>query len=419
MSAAAAFAGLGGRLTFPDAERVLRAVDDAADLRLLQEMVRIRSYSDGGEESRLAEHLVTQMRELGLEARLMEVEPGRFNAVGVLRGAGGGQSLMFNGHMDTNPIGIGWTVDPLAAETRDGFVFGIGVSNMKASCAAFLGAVRALVHAREPLRGDVVLAYVVGELQGGIGTLKLLNEGVRADQFIVGEPTDMAVLTLHAGALSVEIDALGVTRHLSKMEESVSAIDLMYRVINRLSDVTFTGPSDPEAASVQRINVGSMKAGLGKEYHDWRPGQVPDVATIRMSVRFGPGQTEESVLEDLRGVLAIFHAEDPRVDVVVRSARAANAPLALPFRVSQDEPIVKAVVANHERIRGFRPPVGALAPMRYYGTDASHLQSVGGMTGVVCGVGGKYNTMPDERIEVGMFHDAARIYALTALDVCQ
>ena len=120
----------------------MAAVDDAADLALLQTMIRRRSYSAGGEESALARKLVAEMQVLGLDARLQEVEPGRFNAVGVLKGSGGGKSLMLNGHIDTNPVGVGWTVDPFSGLVRDGFVHGIGVSNMKASCAAFFGAAR-------------------------------------------------------------------------------------------------------------------------------------------------------------------------------------------------------------------------------------------------------------------------------------
>lgn len=419
VSAAGALAGLDVRLPAQDADDVLGAIDDPADLELLQQMVRIRSYSGGGEEGKLAEFLVDQMKALGLETQLMEVEPGRYNAIGFLKGSGGGgRSLMLNGHIDTNPIGIGWTVDPLAAETRDGFVFGIGASNMKASCAAFYGVARALTRAKRRLRGDLIVAYVVGELQGGIGTLKMLDEGVTADTFIVGEPTDLAVLTLHAASLTVEVDTLGVTRHLSKMEESVSAIDLIVKVIERIKTMEFSGPDDPEFASVRRVNIGSMKAGLGREYHDWRPGQVPDVATIKMSVRFGPEQSEETVLADLRRELDALQREDPRVRTEIRSLKPEGRRPPRAFQVDKDEAIVKTVVANHTKVRGFAPEVGAVPPMRYYGSDASHLQHIAGMKGVVCGVGGKYNTMPDERIEIPMFHEATRVWALTALDVC-
>jgi acetylornithine deacetylase len=40
------------------------------------------------------------------------------------------------------------------------------------------------------------------------------------------------------------------------------------------------------------------------------------------------------------------------------------------------------------------------------------------MPGIVCGPGGRYNTMPDERVDIADYLDAIRIYLLTILDVC-
>ena len=86
------------------------------------------------------------------------------------KGTGGGKSLLFNGHLDTNPVTEGWTVDPWAGKVDDNFIYGIGVSNMKAGDAAYFCAVKTLIEAGVKLRGDVILTFVVGELQGGVGT---------------------------------------------------------------------------------------------------------------------------------------------------------------------------------------------------------------------------------------------------------
>lgn len=403
--------------TPPLADRVLAVVDDQADLALLQEMIRMRSYSAGGEESALAKKLVADMTALGLDARLQEVEAGRFNAIGVLKGSGGGKSLMLNGHIDTNPVGVGWTVDPFSGLVRDGFVHGIGVSNMKASCAAFFGAARAVAASGVRLRGDLVLAFVVGELQGGVGTKKLVAEGLRTDHFIVGEPTDLAVMTLHAANVEFAVHTLGVTRHMSKAEEAVSAIDTMYLVIERLKRMGFTGPPNPEHASVRRLNIGSMRAGLGREYHDWRTPQVPDVATIKVAVRYGPGQTATSVLADVQRELDALSREHPQVNAEIAPPAASNTNRTDAFEIDKAAPIVRIVRDAHERVMRRAPQVGAVAPYRYYGTDAPFLAAVGSQ-GVVCGVGGKYNTMPDEKVELADFHGGTRVYAAVAAAVC-
>ena len=410
-------AGLvGGFLQAPPplTDRVLSAVDDAADLQLLQEMVRMRSYSAGGEESALAKTLVGDMRALGLEARLQEVEPGRFNAIGVLKGGGGGKSLMLNGHIDTNPVGVGWTVDPFSGLVKDGYVHGIGVSNMKASCAAFFGAGRAVVRSGARLRGDLVLAFVVGELQGGVGTKKLVAEGTRTDHFIVGEPTDLAVMTLHAANVEFAVHTFGITRHMSKAEEAVSAIDTMYLVIERLKKMSFSGPANPEYASVRRLNIGSMRAGLGREYYDWRTPQVPDVATIKVAVRYGPGQTDKTVLADVQRELDALTQADARVKAEIAPPAASNTNRTDAFEIATSAPIVQIVREAHRRIMQRDPEVGAVAPYRYYGTDAPFLAAVGSQ-GVVCGVGGKFNTMPDEKVALADFPNVKRWYDTIAL----
>lgn len=407
----------GAGQTSDTSARVLAAVDDGADLRLLQDMVRMRSYSAGGEESELARRMLTEMRQLGLDARLQEVEPGRFNAIGVLKGTGGGKSLMLNGHIDTNPVGVGWTVDPFEGLVRGGFVHGIGVSNMKASCAAFFGAARALVGSGVRLKGDLILTFVVGELQGGVGTKKLVAEGVRSDYFVVGEPTDLALMTLHAANVEFAVHTTGVTRHMSKAEEAVSAIDTMYAVIGRLQQMRFSGPDHPQYASVRRLNVGSMRAGLGREYHDWRTPQVPDFATIKVAVRYGPGQTADTVLADVQRELDTLGRADPRVMAEIAPPAASNTNRTDPFEVDPGARIVTVMRDAHRRVLGRDPEVGAVAPYRYYGTDAPFLAAAGS-EGVVCGVGGKYNTMPDEKVELTDFHGGTRLYAAVAAEVC-
>ena len=393
-------------------------IDEDKDLKLLIEMINTKSYSGSGEEGALAMLLEKRMKALGLDTQLIEVEPGRFNAVGRLTGTGNGTSLMLNGHMDTNPVGLGWTVDPFSGLVRDEMIYGIGVSNMKASCAAFLGASRAIVKSKQRLKGDLTLAFVVGELQGGIGTLKLLQEGISADTFIVGEPTDLSIVTLHAASLTVEINTIGITRHLSKQEESISAIDTMLPVIEQIKSMKFTGTNGLESSSVQRVNIGSVRAGLGREMHDWRPGQVPDFATIRMSVRYGPGQTEQTVIADIRQQMKKLSQADSRIHTEVISVKRKGLPPPRAFQVDKNELIVTAAINAYKQSTGSEPKVGAVAPYRYYGSDASHLQHLGNMKGIVCGAGGKYNTMPDERVELSQFHAATRMYAIVIQDIC-
>ena len=165
-------------------EELQQSVHAKDSLQFLAQMIRFKSYSGTPGESELARFMVDAMKGLGLDASLQEVAPGRFNAIGRWRGTGGGRSLLFNGHLDTNPVTEGWTVDPWGGIFDDRFIYGIGVSNMKAGDAASFCAVKTLLDRKVRLRGDVVLTYVIGELQGGIGTVRAIDEGMRADYFV-------------------------------------------------------------------------------------------------------------------------------------------------------------------------------------------------------------------------------------------
>ncbi|WP_460096646.1 M20 family metallopeptidase [Pseudomonas sp. S3_C01] len=198
-------------------EALLDRIDEAYCLDFLARMVQHKSYSATPEERKLAEYMAGQMQELGLDAQLMPVPGERLNAIGTLKGQGGGHSLLFNGHLDTNPVTEGWTVAPWAGKIDDEFIYGIGVSNMKAGDAAYFCALKTLIDAGIKLKGDVILTYVVGELQGGIGTIAAIEQGVKADYFINSEPTDLQAVTLHVGSLMFVIELTGDTRHLSKV----------------------------------------------------------------------------------------------------------------------------------------------------------------------------------------------------------
>jgi acetylornithine deacetylase len=117
-------------------EKVLERIDGEEVVALVRELHARRSFS--GQEQECAEFLVDFMRRQGLEARLQEVEPGRCNAIGVIPGGGGGQSLMFNGHTDIDPVPENYGRDPWKFSREDGRIYGHGIQNMKAADAAMV-----------------------------------------------------------------------------------------------------------------------------------------------------------------------------------------------------------------------------------------------------------------------------------------
>ena len=388
-------------------------------LDFLAEMIRFKSYSGTPGEGALARFVVERMQRLGLEAFTQEVEPGRLNAIGIWRGTGGGKSLLFNGHLDTNPVTEGWTVDPWGGLYDDRFIYGIGVSNMKAGDAASFCAVERLIGRGVRLRGDVVLTYVVGELQGGIGTIKAIDSGIRADYFINGEPTDLAGLTLHAGAFNWLIELVGATRHASKREDAVDAIEAATRLIPRINALTFSGAANADHATVNRAHVGVVHGALSRELHEWRPPQVADFARMTGTARYAPSQSEASALADLRRLCDELEREMPGLRATVARSALGNRPVMLPFEVSRDARIVQVVREAYRKVRDAEQPIGPVRPYCYYGTDAAHFLHRAKMEGIVCGPGGRYNTMPDERVDVTDYLDMIEMYTFAIQEICR
>jgi acetylornithine deacetylase len=400
-------------------DELLARIDARSCLDFVSRMAQHKSYSQTEGERKLAVFMEEELRKLGLATELMPVEGERVNAIGRLKGEGGGKSLLFNGHLDTNPVSEGWTVDPWGGKVDDKFIYGIGVSNMKAGDAAYFCALRTLIEAGVRLKGDVILTFVIGELQGGVGTLALIEKGLRADYFVNSEPTDLAALTMHAAAFTFVIELIGKTRHMSKREESVDAIAAACDLIPRLDAMKFSGAPSPEHEGINRVHVGVVHGALGKELHEWRPPQVSDYVRIKGSGRYAPGQTEAGALADLRAELDRLEGRFPGLKASLTPEHQLGRPAMPSFEVPRSSRIVKAINAAYRQVRGSEQPTGAITPPGYYGTDAAHLYRKAGMEGIVCGPGGRYNTMPDERVDIVDYLDMIRIYLLTILDICE
>src|SRR2546422_2000877 len=123
---------------------------------LICELVRIESVNpdlvaSGSGETQIARFVASWLSDAGLAIEIVEPVPGRPSVVGVLRGTGGGRSLMLNAHMDT--VGAGGMSDAFSPRVEGGPVYGRGAYDMKASLAAIMIAAREAVKLR--LRGDL------------------------------------------------------------------------------------------------------------------------------------------------------------------------------------------------------------------------------------------------------------------------
>jgi len=396
---------------------ILASLDPDRVIALTQAMVRVPSFCK--EERNVAAWVADTMRAMGFdEVWQKEVAPGRPNVFGRLRGSGEAPSILFNGHMDHNMVCDGWTRDPFCGDVEGGWVYGLGTANMKAGDAAMLAAVEAVKRSGVQPRGDVTIAFVVGELEGGLGTRAALADGLRADMFILAEPTELGIVTMHAGVVQVRLIVHGEMRHYTtRTGRKIHAIEKALRIAQALGPSYETLPSEgwmrftpkPDYEGLPRLNLGVIRGGMTPAVLTWRSSLVPDYCEMIYDLRIVPGQSPESVLIDLRRLLDHLRAEDP--DLRVDAELVKEHIYFPPFEVPQDSPIVTTMATAHRDVFGRPAEVGALAPTKYAGADSAHMHAAG-IPGVMYGPGGKYLSVPDERVEVEHIVKASQVYAL-------
>jgi len=399
--------------------RVLAQIDDDEVVQLAKDLIRIPSFTT--EETPCAEWLARYLHEQGLDVTLQEIEPGRKQTIGRLRGAGGGRSIMLNGHIDIDPLATGWTRDPFDPWIADGKLYGHGIYNMKGGVTACIMAGLALKRAGVPLRGDVVVACVAAELNSGIGTIYALEHGQRTDMAVVAEPYGArTILTKHTGTMDVVIHTLGRATHISKKEQGVDAIGLMMRTIAALNAMPFTHTHDPELPGLPRLNVGSVIGGRGREHNLRGAYTVSDFCTAYVNVRFNASQTGDTVLGDIQRTLDALAAADPafryEIEFPPLPARGLGRLAKAAVNVPKSEPIVQMVRRNLHLMTDAEPEhLGVRLPQSYAGNDTTHLWAAG-IPCCIYGPGGGYTDYHDVHVDLADLFLCTRVLALTALE---
>ena len=409
-------------MTSAEARRVLDSVDPQEMVRLAENLVRVPSFKT--EETDIARFLADFLSERGYEVQLQEVEPGRFQTIGILRGSGGGMSFMLNGHTDIDPLAMGWRRDPWSPRVEDDRLYGAGIRNMKAGLASMITAAEAIRLSGIDRRGDIILACVVGELQGGVGTLYLCEHGPLADMAVVPEPHGANnILTTHAGVVELAVHIIGNSRHIVRKDEAIDAIAKMAKAIPAINNVEFTFTPREDLPGLPRINVGAIVGGRGRDYDLRGPNWVSDFCTALVDVRFLPGMSSDSVRADIARALDALKRDDPdfayEIEMPPDPKHRVFTRVMEPFDLPKDEPIVEAVLRSFRTVTGREPDgFGTVLPGSYTGDDTTHLWRAG-VPCLLYGPAGasESETIPDEYVRIPDMEQVARVLALTALDV--
>src|SRR5688572_26572908 len=406
-------------------QAVLGHIDPRELIDLASALIRIPSFKT--EETPVARFLETFFRDRAYDVDLQEIEPGRFQTIATLRGTGGGASLMLNGHTDINALTSRWKRDPWTPSLEGDHLYGHGVQNMKGGLASIIMVAEAIRRAGARLRGDLVVACVAGETQGGEGTHYLMEQGFRTDAAVVAEPFGSDhLVTVHSGIVHFAIHTYGVTGHSGRLGGTGNAGQTMTSGLQAVEGVRFRHTPRPDLPAFPRLNVGGIIGGRGRDYVLIEPPYVPDLCTIMVDVHFVPGMTVEGILDDVRRALDPLTAQDPALRYAIELPPPARFTgrrrlVMDPFDIPVDAPIVKAVADSYRTVTGGEPQkIGTVLPHSYSADDTCHLWKAG----IPCLLYGpatiRGNADEDDAcVLVSEMERVTRVLAVTALDVCQ
>lgn len=275
---------------------------DEGLVQLLRELVAIPSVNPAltedpaiGTEAPLARALVALLKNKGFRTEWHEITPGRPNVVGRFGPANPRRSLLIESHLDTQGI-HGMTVPPFGGELRDGRLYGRGACDTKGPMAAALWALTPEV-LRALATAGVQLIYVgtVGEEKANVGAEQLVALGVGADEALILEPTELAIVHAHKGTLWYEVELRGKAAHGSNPHLGVNAVNAMARVIADIEGEVQRAAArhhDP-VLGAPTVNIGLIRGGSSINI-------VPDRCVIEVDRRTIPGEDNETILREIR-----------------------------------------------------------------------------------------------------------------------
>ena len=427
---------------------VIKKINRKEGVKLLMDLVDIPSMT--GSEKGMTEYLARRFRAMGMEVKLQEVEDNRFNCIGILPGSGSGPSLMFNGHMDTSLTGleehdlsvVGEMHDGFRprAFIEDGFIRGLGAWNMKHALACYIMAADAIIKSRVKLKGDLVIAGVVGEIEktplktltktyegplyrgAGCGTRFLATHGVQTDYAVVGEVNDLHITTAHPGYCWFKITCRGHFTRTTAISRGVNAIKKMTQVVDALDrwGKQYTErerliherrvKNHPYSVIKPNVNIGAIEGGW-----PFKPTWSTAVCNLYVDIRTIPGKPLTEVESELNDLLEKLKREDP--DLNVQAEMYMSNPGG--GLADQNSAIVRAAESAIQRIRRKKP--GKL-PEEFssYWCDMNILNRMG-VEAITVGPGHEKESRWDGKGEYCKITDlveGAQVYTLMALDIC-
>ncbi|HRL12139.1 MAG TPA: M20 family metallopeptidase [Aggregatilineales bacterium] len=367
---------------------------------IIKDLVRIPSPNPPGDTRDIAAYIADIMQSARCGVRkVAPVEKPQAESVIATLGEGT-PVIMMHAHIDTVPIAADeaahWSVDPYAAEVRDGKLYGKGSIDDKAPLAAMMYTMLHAARNTGGLAGTLVLVAAAEEETGGqLGTRWMAEKGhlPEADFIIVGEQTQNKVATAHKGVMRATVRTTGKSVHATNPDRGVSAITAMARVVLALEDYhkSLAARAHP-VVGVPTCNVGVIQGGS-------TANAVADSCVVYLDRRMVPGEDPAEVQQEMRAVVE-------GVDTGAATVTIDSFQTSMWFSSTVDTPLAQTFMQCVEGVLRTSPgPIGYLP-----GSDAKHLTGLARGEMVIFGPG-SYEVAHayDEYVDLGELAATARI----------
>ncbi|WP_158861689.1 M20 family metallopeptidase [Leifsonia sp. AG29] len=347
-------------------------IDVDATIADLQRLIAIDSTNPGALEADCAAWIEQRLSGIGLDVERYPVAPGRDNLRVVVPGASRtGPRLVLVSHMDTVPVGDGWTRDPFGGEIEDGLLYGRGACDMKAGLAVTIGLLEALVRTGRTPATDVVAYYTVDEeAPGMLGAHQMVADGLLRpdDQILALEPSGMRLRIAQMGLRWLSLRVFGKMSHAGRAHLGVNAVHVTAEIVHELETSFRAFPFDDAILGRPRFTCSVVRGGVATNV-------VPALCEAELDVRIVPPLTPEDAGRIVANVADTVVARYPGASYEVAPLGASRPPV----RAARDSPIVRSLVSSYERIAGRPPEIGGADGHEAY-TDSAMIAALTGST---------------------------------------
>jgi succinyl-diaminopimelate desuccinylase len=407
------------------------------DLILLtQDLIRIPTLNPPGENYRdICEFLDRRLTKHGFSTEMVRAygTPGdsdkypRWNLVARREGAGSGECVHFNSHIDVVEVGSGWTHDPFGGALVDGKIYGRGACDMKGGLAASIVAVEVFIDANPDFQGAIEISATGDEESGGYGGVAYLAEKgyfdpKKVQHVIIPEPLNKDRVCLgHRGGWWAEIETFGEIAHGSMPFLGDCAVRHMGAVIDKFEAKLYPAmsarrtdmPVVPDGARSSTMNINSIHGGQAEQADDFTglPAHcVPDSCRIVIDRRFLVEETLDDVRNEVKRLLDELKAERPKFEYDMRELNSV-----LPSMTDREAPIAVCVAKQIEIVMG-KPAEFVASPGTY---DQKHIDRIGTLKNCVAYGPGilELAHKPDEYVGVEDMMDSVQVMARCLADI--